>query len=157
MLTWINTVSGRAVRILHKLAWIGPLLVRLTLGLVFVTTGWGKLHNLDGVTQFFGSLHIPAPGFHAALVSTIELAGGLLIIAGLGTRIASALLVGVMAVAIATAKRPDLHGVVDLANTIELTYLVMFVWLVVSGAGAASLDHAIARRGTAASRVGVAP
>ncbi len=156
MLIWINTVSGRALRILHKLEWIGPLLVRLTLGLVFATTGWGKLHNLDKVTEFFGSLHIPAPGFHAALVSIIELVGGLMIIAGLGTRIAAALLVGVMAVAIWTAKLAELHGIVDLANTTELTYLVMFVWLVVSGAGAASLDHVIARRHTAL-RAGEAP
>jgi putative oxidoreductase len=146
---------NRVLRTLGKLAWIGPLLVRLTLGLVFVNTGWGKLHSLDDVTQFFASLHIPAPGAQAAMVSTIEFAGGLLLIAGLGTRIVSALLVGVMTVAILTAKLPELHGAVELANTIEWTYLVMFVWLIVSGAGAASLDHVVARR-TTESRVGVA-
>jgi putative oxidoreductase len=156
MLTLIQTVRGRVLGLLQKLAWIGPLLVRLTLGLVFVKTGWGKLHSLDQVTDFFASLHIPAPGFQAAMVSTIEFAGGLLLIAGLATRIVSALLIGVMAVAILTAKLPELHGVVDLANTIELTYLVMFVWLVVAGAGAASLDHLIARRGRVEPRVGVA-
>jgi len=80
----------------------------------------------------------------------------LLLIAGLGTRIASALLIGVMGVAILTAKLAELHGVVDLANTIELTYLVMFVWLLVAGAGAASLDRLIARRGHVEPRVGVA-
>jgi putative oxidoreductase len=94
-------------------------------------------------------------------VSSIELAGGVLLIAGLGTRIVSALLVGVMAVAIWTAKLPDLHGVVDLARTDELAYLVMFVWLVVAGAGAASLDrllvHLVFRRGVSEPRVGVAP
>jgi uncharacterized membrane protein YphA (DoxX/SURF4 family) len=31
-------------------------------------------------------------------------------------------------------------------STIELTYLVIFVWLVVHGAGKASLDHVLARR-----------
>jgi putative oxidoreductase len=156
MLTLIQTFRGRVLPLLQKLEWIGPLLVRLTLGLVFFITGWGKLHSLDKITQFFASLHIPAPGFHAAFVSTIEFAGGLLLIAGLGTRVVSALLIGVMAVAILTAKLPELHGIVDLANTIELTYLVMFVWLVVSGAGAASLDHLIARRGHVDRRVGVA-
>jgi putative oxidoreductase len=156
MLASLKTVRDRALVALHKLAWIGPLLVRLTLGLVFATTGWGKLHNLDTVTQFFDSLGIPAPGFHAVFVSGLEFAGGLLVLAGLGTRIVSALLIGVMAVAIWTAKLPELHGVVDLANTIEATYLVMFAWLVVSGAGAASLDHLLARRGGDA-RVAVAP
>lgn len=160
MLMWIQTVRDRILGVLQRLAWVGPLLVRVTLGLVFATTGWGKLHNLDGVSAFFASLHIPAPGVQAALVSVIEFGGGLLLIAGLGTRIVSALLIGVMTVAILTAKLPDLHGIVDLANTIELTYLVMFVWLAVTGAGAASLDrliHLIARRGHSEPRVGVAP
>jgi putative oxidoreductase len=83
------------------------------------------------------------------------------LIAGLGTRVVSALLIGVMAVAIWTAKLPDLHGVVDLAGTTELTYLVMFVWLVIAGAGAASLDRLVsrfvARPGLGEARVGVAP
>jgi putative oxidoreductase len=148
----LQPLWNRIRHTLDNVAWIGPLLVRLTLGLVFFTTGWGKLHSLDDVTQFFESLHIPAPGAQAAMVSTIEFAGGLLLIAGLGTRIVSALLVGVMTVAILTAKLPELHGMVDLANTIEMTYLVMFVWLIVSGAGAASVDHLIARR----TRAGVA-
>jgi putative oxidoreductase len=156
MLASIKSLHDRTVAALHRLAWTGPLLVRLTLGLVFATTGWGKLHNLDNVAQFFESLSIPAPGFHAVLVSGIEFVGGLMLLAGLGTRVAAALLIGVMAVAIWTAKLPDLHGVVDLASTTELTYLVMFAWLVVSGGGAASLDHLIARRG-ADSRIAVAP
>jgi putative oxidoreductase len=164
MLASIHSLSDRAINLLHKIGWIGPLLVRLTLGLVFLTTGWGKLHSLGDVTEFFRSLNIPAPGVQAAFVSTIEFAGGVLLIVGLGTRIVSALLIGVMAVAIYTAKLPELHGVVDLANTIELTYLVMFVWLVVAGAGAISLDrllgrllgHRLASAGSEP-RVGIAP
>lgn len=146
MLTFARTLSDRSLQLLHKLTWIGPLLVRVAVGLVFVTTGWGKLHDLDTVTEFFRSLGIPAAGFQAVLVSSIELVGGLMLIAGLGTRIASMLLVGVMAVALWTAKRGELHGVVELAGTIEVAYLVMFVWLAVYGAGAASLDHLIRKR-----------
>jgi len=157
MLTSIRALYDRAVQLLRKIEWTGPLLVRLTLGLVFVTSGWGKLHSLDDVTKYFESLHIPAAGIQARFVASIEFGGGLLLIAGLGTRIVSALLIGVMTVAIWTAKLPDLHGVVDLAGTDEFAYLVMFVWLVVSGAGAASVDHLLARRVLAVSRVGVAP
>jgi putative oxidoreductase len=152
----MRTLIQSALGLLRRLEWLGPLLVRLTLGLVFATTGWGKLHNLEKVTEFFTTLGIPAPGAQAAMVSTIEFVGGLLLIAGLGTRIASALLIGVMAVAILTAKLPELHGVVDLANTNELAYLVMFAWLLVAGPGAASLDHVIARRRHVEPRVGVA-
>ena len=156
MLAQIHSLSDRALGLIRKVTWTGPLLVRLTLGLVFVTTGWGKLHHLEDITQFFASLNIPAPGIQATFVSGLEFGGGLLLIAGLGTRIISALLIGVMAVAIWTAKLPELHGVIDLANTIEFTYLAMFVWLVVSGPGAASLDHLLTRRGTAEPRMGMA-
>ena len=161
MIASLHALSDRAIALLHKLGWLGPLLARIALGLVFVTSGWGKLHSLDDVTEYFRTLNIPAPGLQAAFVSGVELAGGLLLIAGLGTRIASAFLIGVMAVAIWTAKLPELHGVVDLARTDELAYLVMFVWLVVAGAGAASLDRLVgqlvARRGPSEPRVGVAP
>jgi len=156
MFTFVSTLYGRAVSLLQKIGWAGPLLVRLTLGVVFLNTGWGKLHTLDQVTDFFASLNIPAPGFQATMVSIIEFGGGILLIAGLGTRIVSALLIGVMAVAIWTAKLPDLHGVSDLAATDEFAYLVMFVWLVLHGAGLVSIDHLIARRGPAEPRVGIA-
>jgi len=157
MFTSIHALHDRAVLLLRKIEWTGPLLVRLTLGLVFVTSGWGKLHSLDDVTKFFESLNIPAAGIQARFVSCVEFGGGLLLIAGLGTRIVSALLIGVMTVAILTAKLPELHGVVDLAGTDEFAYLVMFVWLVVSGAGAVSVDRLLVRRGLAEPRVGVAP
>ena len=70
MLTFIKTTVDRSRHVLENLQWSGPLLVRLTVGLVFVMTGWGKLHSLDNVTEFFQSLGIPAPGFHALVVSS---------------------------------------------------------------------------------------
>lgn len=141
----IKALMTRVLDLLRRVEWSGPLLVRLAIGLVFLTTGWGKLNHLDSVTGFFESLGIPAAGFNAVFVSSIEFAGGILLIAGLATRIASALLTGVMAVAIWTARLPELHGVVDLANTIEFTYLALFVWLVVHGPGAVSVDHLLRR------------
>lgn len=143
---FIKVTCNRILALINKLSWMGPLLIRLTVGLVFVYTGWGKLHSLEQVTQFFESLKIPAPGFHAALVGTIELVGGALLMLGLATRIVSALLIGTMAVALYTAILPDLHGVRDLAASIEFTYLAIFAWLFFAGAGRASLDQLIAAR-----------
>jgi uncharacterized membrane protein YphA (DoxX/SURF4 family) len=42
MLAQIRSLSDRVLGLLRKITWTGPLLVRLTLGLVFVTTGWGR-------------------------------------------------------------------------------------------------------------------
>lgn len=150
MLAPLGTACDRSLSLLRRLDWIGPLLVRLTLGLVFVVTGWGKLHDLDNVARFFESLHLPVPYATAVFVSSVELVGGALVMLGLGTRIAALFLVAVMAVAIWTAKLPELHGIVDLVNTIELAYLAAFAWLMFAGAGKASLDHLLVRGGACA-------
>ena len=58
---------------------------------------------------------------------------------GFGTRIAALFLIGVMTVPLITARWSELHGVVDLAGTIEVAYLSALVWLLVAGAGGASV------------------
>jgi hypothetical protein len=70
------------VATLDRFSWLGPLALRLSLGAVFVASGWGKLHSLDKVTEFFGTLGIPFPGVNATLASITELVGGALIASG---------------------------------------------------------------------------
>ena len=65
------------------------LAVRLYWGWQFATNGWGKLHNLSGVTEYFTSLNIPMPGFTAHMVATLEFTGGILLFLGLGSRLIS--------------------------------------------------------------------
>ena len=139
-------LADRALRLSSRLSWLPPLAVRLVLGLVFLRTGWGKLHSLDSVEQFFASLGIPAPGVHAVLVGAVELVGGALLLAGLGTRLAALALAGTMAVAIVTAIAPQAGSLLDLTATVELAYLAMLAGLIVTGAGALSLDHRVACR-----------
>jgi putative oxidoreductase len=136
----LEALRTRVLTSLEGLAWVGPLAVRLSLGAVFVGTGWGKLHNLGQVTSFFTELGIPFPAAQAALVSGIELIGGVLILLGLFTRAAVLPLIGTMVVAILTAKRPEIDGIRTLLAFDESTYLAGFLWLFVAGAGTASLD-----------------
>jgi putative oxidoreductase len=128
-----------------KLAFLGPTLARLAVGVVFLQTGWGKLHDLEKVRNFFTTLHIPAPGFQATLVACTEFVGGLMVLVGLGTRVAAAPLAFTMVVAILTAKRGDIGGFSDLVGFAEFSYLAMFVWLAVAGPGPISLDNLIDR------------
>ncbi|HXU61927.1 MAG TPA: DoxX family protein [Polyangia bacterium] len=130
----------------RRLSFLGPTLARLTVGLVFIGTGWGKLHNLGDVTDFFASLHIPAPGFNARLAAATELFGGIAVLVGLGTRLAALPLAFTMVVAIVTAKRGDITGLTSLVGLEEWSYLVFFVWLAVAGAGRLSLDALLRRR-----------
>ena len=68
----ITAVTGLAERIGRAFAWLSPALARLTVGVVFFQSGWGKLHSLDKVTDFFTELGIPAPYFQARLASSAE-------------------------------------------------------------------------------------
>lgn len=154
MLTSIKTLYQRALRLCTKLDWIGPLVVRLIVGFAFVLTGKGKLGDLDKVTGFFTELNIPFPHANAVFVAMVEFVGGLLLILGLGTRIAALFLAATMSVAFVTAIAPHSESFLDLFSTIELTYLAIFVWLIVGGAGRASIDHLLARRGQAGAHVG---
>ncbi len=139
----LDALRTRALAILDRFSWVGPLAVRLSLGAVFLGTGWGKLHNLGQVTSFFTELGIPFPAANAAMVSGIELGGGTLILLGLFTRFAALPLMGTMVVAILTAKRPEIEGIRTLLAFDETLYLAGFLWLFVAGAGKASLDALI--------------
>ena len=84
-----------------------PLLLafRAIWGWQFCVTGWGKLGNLGGTTEFFASLGIPMPGVNALFVSLLEVVGGLLLLGGFASRFIAMLLTGNMAVAYLTADR----------------------------------------------------
>lgn len=137
----IGSARVRAEAVLNKVDWLAPLLGRVTLGVLFMSTGWGKVHSLDKVTSFFGELGIPAPGFHAVLVSYTELVGGALLLVGLASRLAAVPLIVSMAVAIITAKRAEVTSLSDLFGLVEWTYLALLAWVALAGAGRASLDH----------------
>jgi putative oxidoreductase len=134
LFAWTDRVQG-----------IAPLLARLSLGYVFIDSGWGKFHNLEKVVEYFTSIGIPFASSQAPFVAGVELACGLLIFVGLFTRLASLPLMGTMVVAILTAKRADIHDLGDLLMLIDSIYIVILLWLVMYGPGALSLDAWIAK------------
>jgi NADH dehydrogenase len=131
----------------HELESVAPLLTRVVLGWAFLRTGFGKWQNFDETVAFFGDVGIPLPLGSAALVATLELVGGGLLILGLRTRLCAALLVATMAVAIATADREVfLAGLtpgsdVGVTDVVPLNFLLFLMWLVAFGAGGLSLDR----------------
>jgi putative oxidoreductase len=142
----LQSLAARVLDFLERLRWLAPLLARLAVGLLFISTGWGKVHSLSKVTEFFESLHIPAPGFNAVLVGYSELIGGALLVLGLVTRLAAIPLIASMVIAILTAKLGDLHNVFDLVGFDEFTYLVVLVMIVLIGPGSVALDAVVFAR-----------
>jgi putative oxidoreductase len=146
LLAGVQTVRRRALAILQALQPAALLLARLSVGLVFVSTGWGKVHDIPKVTAFFTELHIPVPGLNAVVVAYSELIGGTLLVVGLLARLATVPLIVSMIVAILTAKLGDIHGIFDLVGADEFTYLCMLIVILVFGPGSFALDAFVADR-----------
>ena len=77
-------VEGYALvkRIGTALNWLPLTVARFAVGWIFFQSGWGKLHDLGKVTDFFTQLGLPAPAFQAAFTSTTEFVCGSLLLAG---------------------------------------------------------------------------
>jgi putative oxidoreductase len=139
LIDWPRSVASH-------LQWLPPLFARIVCGWVFLLSGWGKLHNLPQVTQNFISWHIPLPQLLTPFVAGVEFFGGMLLLAGLLTRISAGALGVTMIVAIASAKWGDVDSLETLLGFDETEYLALFVWLAIAGAGRLSLDYLLERR-----------
>lgn len=118
-----------------------PLIMRLVVGSVFAFAGWGKLHNLAGVTEFFQSLGIPFANIQAPFVAVVELLGGVALIIGACTRCVALPLMVIMVVALATAKQEAFVSLSELFETDDFLYFIILMALATYGAGKASVDH----------------
>ena len=135
-------------RLAAHFEWAGPLIARIVVGYPFMLTGWAKLQNLPRITQAFVDWGIPFPHVMTPFVSGVECFGGLFLILGLMTRISAGALAVVMIVAIAAAKWSDVDSLETLLGFEEAAYFAVFTWLAICGAGKASVDHLLERRGS---------
>lgn len=121
--------------------------IRLGVGVVMAAHGAQKLfgwfggYGLQGTGQFFAENLGLQPGvLMAALAGGTEFVGGLLLVAGLLTRVAALGLAGTMAVAILTA-----HSGAFFASNggmeYPLTLLLASLSLAIGGGGALSVDR----------------
>jgi putative oxidoreductase len=126
------------------------LAVRLYWGWQLVQSGWGKLHHLDKITDYFTSLNIPFPAMNAHFVSGLEFVGGILLILGLGSRLIGLMLSVNMLVAYWTADREALFAVFSDPGKFYVadpyTFLFASAMVLVFGAGIFSLDALLAKR-----------
>jgi putative oxidoreductase len=139
LIDWPRQVAGH-------LGWLAPLFARITVGWVFLWSGWGKLTSLPQVTENFVGWGIPLPHFLAPLVSGVEFFGGLFLLLGLLTRISAGALGITMIVAIRSAKWAEVDSLETLLGFDEFEYLALFLWLAIAGPGVLSVDHWLQRR-----------
>jgi putative oxidoreductase len=129
-------------------------ILRVVTGIIFLAHGSQKLFvfGLGGVAGAFGQMGIPLAGFVGPAVAFLEFFGGLALIAGLLTRLASFGLVVNMLGALAFV---HLKGGFFLPNGYEFVLVLLgaLTALLITGGGPYTLDALIARRGVAAENV----
>ncbi len=126
------------------------LFVRIYWGLQLAQNGWGKLHNLGHVTEFFSSLGLPAPGFTASFVATVEFLGGLLLASGLFSRFIGLVLSIDMFMAYLMADREALFSIFSDPGKFYVadpyTFLFAALLILIFGPGKYALDTYLLRR-----------
>jgi putative oxidoreductase len=131
---------------LDGLRQLAPLAPRLVAGLILTYHGYEKTLG-DGATKFraaVSSFGLPAPEIMAEIAAWGEFAGGILLIVGLFTRFAALINCGTMVVGIWKVHMPGefTTAIKDVGEyQLPLAVLALCVSLVLSGAGALSLDR----------------
>src|SRR6266513_2807049 len=134
---------------LHSWEWLGILLARLSVGLLFFLSGRSKLfipQRREQIRQQLIEAHVPFPEFNAVFVSAVEFVCGVLLVLGALTPLACALLACVMITAITTAAirnvkaSSPLNWLSEFLYLPEVLYLVILIWLFFSGPGWLSVD-----------------
>jgi putative oxidoreductase len=122
------------------------LLIRLAVGLIFLTQGILKYTDPNMGVNRFTRIGFPDPSFTAHFVGAFEIACGLLVLIGLWTRLASLPLLIVISTAIATTKLPELFRanqgfwfMVSDART-DFAMFCSLLFLLLVGGGSCSLD-----------------
>ncbi len=140
----------RAVKALNMLQSPMLLVVRLYWGFQLAQNGWGKLHHLARITEYFQSLNIPFAALNAPFVSGLEFFGGILLMLGLFSRPVSLLIAGDMLVAYYTADHDALVSVFSDPGKFYVadpyTFLFAALMILIFGAGYLSLDPLLAKK-----------
>ena len=125
----------------------GLALLRTVTGVTFMAHGAQKLfvYGLDGVAGGFAQMGIPFPGVMGPFVGFLELFGGLALVAGLLTRLAS---VGLVANMLGAMFLVHFRNGFFMPNGYEFVLMLAAsaATLAITGAGRYSLDARIAPR-----------
>jgi putative oxidoreductase len=140
----LSKLHGLLVKIGTGLQPVFLLVVRLYWGWQFFIDGRGKLHNLDKVAAYFTSLNLPAPRATAFTIALLQCVFGLFLLAGLFTRFAALVLIGVMCGAYVTAEKEALHSIFSDSDKFvsAAPFLFLFASIIAFcfGPGPVSLD-----------------
>src|SRR6201987_1057987 len=124
------------------------LFVRLYWGWQLAQSGWGKLHHLPNVTEFFASLGLPMPAQMAVFIACVEFFGGIFLALGLLSRITGLVLTVNMTMAYVIGDREALLSFFSdpdkFIAAAPFAFLMVALIVLIFGPGRISADTAIA-------------
>lgn len=149
LLTTLRSWHGKFFHFVDYLQHPFLLFVRLYWGIQLLQSGWGKLHHLDKVTEYFTTLNLPGPHQMAIFISCIEFFGGLFLALGLLSRVTSVVLTINLIMAYVIGDREALFSIFSdpdkFAAAAPYVFLIASLIVLVFGPGIFSLD-ALANR-----------
>ena len=123
------------------------LFVRLYWGWQLTQSGWGKLHHLSNVAEYFGSLSLPMPAQMAVFIACVEFFGGIFLAFGLVSRITGLVLTVNMTMAYVIGDREALFSFFSdpdkFIAAAPFAFLIVSLIVLIFGAGKISLDTAL--------------
>jgi putative oxidoreductase len=133
----------------HVGADLGLLVLRVTLGVIFIGHGAQKVFGvfggsgIGGLTEFLASNGFGQPSLLAGLIAVIELAGGSMVLLGLGTQLAAAGLLAMMINAVWLKLGGGLLGSRGDGYELEFALAGIAAAVVLIGPGRIAVDRAI--------------
>jgi putative oxidoreductase len=132
------------------------LLARISLGAFFTISGGNKLFVAAHTREMYETIAgagIPIPRVMAYFVSSVEFICGSLLVIGLLSSLCCIALIFDMIVAIATVQLATIAKGLSFIDWLddflylpEVLYIIIFIWLIFSGPGRVSVDHAVGRQ-----------
>lgn len=123
------------------------LLIRLYWGWQLAQSGWGKLHHLSNVGEYFGSLGLPMPAQMALFIGCVEVFGGIFLALGLASRVTGLVLTVNLTMAYVIGDREALLSFFSdpdkFVAAAPFAFLVVALIVLIFGAGKLSLDKAV--------------
>jgi putative oxidoreductase len=117
------------------------LLVRIASGVVFVAFGVGKFASHRTEVESFENYGLPSPDTFTYAIGVVEIAGGVMLLAGLATRLAALVLAGDMVGAIAVSGVGEGEAI---SLTLAPALLLAMGFLIWVGPGRGALDRRLA-------------
>ena len=123
------------------------LLIRLYWGWQLAQSGWGKLHYLSNVGEYFATLGLPVPAQMAVFIACVEFFGGIFLALGLSSRVTALVLTVNLTMAYVIGDREALFSFFSdpdkFTAAAPFAFLMVALIVLIFGAGRISADAGV--------------